>query len=202
MNIELLSVYDDELLSLAKLREQGLKSFGWPFNFKSRDKKIIDFIHSVTNIMVFVQDSITGDKMGHYKHLSTKEREIILCGITKGLSLSKIAKELGRNRSTISREIRRNAEEKFYSPSTAQRFYSNRRRNCCPRKKLSYQAVYSLVKDKFLCQQWSPQQISERIRIEKPEYFVSFNTIYRGIYSGMFDAKNLSHGEKGAKRHL
>ena len=33
--------------------------------------------------MVFVQDIITGDKMGHYNHLSTIEREIILCGIPK-----------------------------------------------------------------------------------------------------------------------
>lgn len=155
-----------------------------------------------STIMVFVQDIITGDKMGHYKHLSTKEREIILCGITRGFSPSKIARELGRNRSTISRELKRNAGGELYSPSDAQRFYSNRRKNCCPRKKLSIQTVYNLVKDKFLCQQWSPQQISERIRIEKPEYFVSFNTIYRGIYSGWFDTKNLSHGEKGAKRHL
>lgn len=155
-----------------------------------------------STIMVFVQDIITGDKMGHYKHLSTKEREIILCGITKGNSLSRIAKELGRNKSTISRELRRNAGEEFYSPSTAQTFYSNRRRNCCPGKKLLNQDIYILVKNKFLCQQWSPQQISERVRLEKPEQFVSFNTIYRGIYSGMFDTENLYHGKKGAKRHL
>ena len=155
-----------------------------------------------STIMVFVQDIITGDKMGHYKHLSTIEREIILCGITKGLSISKISKELGRNKSTISRELKRNTCTESYSPSKAQKLYSNRRRICCPRKKLSNQVVYNLVKEKFLQQQWSPQQISERIRLEKPEYFVSFNTIYRGIYSGMFDSKPLSHGEKGAKRHL
>lgn len=33
--------------------------------------------------MVFVKDIITGDKMGHYNHISTIEREIILCGIPK-----------------------------------------------------------------------------------------------------------------------
>ena len=36
-----------------------------------------------STIMVFVQDIITGDKLGHYNHLSSIEREIILCGITK-----------------------------------------------------------------------------------------------------------------------
>ena len=70
--------------------------------------------------MVLVQDIITGDKMGHYKHLSTIEREIILCGITKGLSISKISKELGRNKSTISRELKRNTCTESYSPSKAQ----------------------------------------------------------------------------------
>ena len=92
-----------------------------------------------STIMVFVQDIITGDKMGHYKHLSTIEREIILCGITKGLSISKISKELGRNKSTISRELKRNTCTESYSPSKAQKLYSNRRRICCPRKKLSNQ---------------------------------------------------------------
>lgn len=58
--------------------------------------------------MVFVQDIITGDKMGHYNHISTIEREIILCGIAKGLSISKIPIGLGRNKSTISRELKRN----------------------------------------------------------------------------------------------
>ena len=72
-----------------------------------------------STIMVFVQDIITGDKMGHYKHLSTIEREIILCGITKGLSISKISNVLGRNKSTISRELKRNTCMESYSPSKA-----------------------------------------------------------------------------------
>ena len=36
-----------------------------------------------STIMVVVQDIITRDKMGHYNHLSSIGREIILCGIPK-----------------------------------------------------------------------------------------------------------------------
>ena len=117
-----------------------------------------------STIMVFVQDIITGDKMGHHKHLSTIEREIILCGIAKGLSISKISKVLGRNKSTISRELKRNTCKESYSPSKAQKLYSNRRRICCPRKKLSNQVLYDLVKDKFLQQQWSQGQAQTQKR--------------------------------------
>lgn len=155
-----------------------------------------------STIMVFVQDIITGDNMSQYKHLSTKEREFILSGISKGLSLCMIAKGLGRNKSTVSRELRRNKVAEYYSPCEAQNYYFERRRNCRPKKKLLNQEIFNLVKDKFLNQQWSPQQISERLRLEKIEYFVSFNTIYRGIYSGMLDSRKLSHGEKGVKRYL
>ena len=43
-----------------------------------------------------------------YKHLSITEREKILIYLTQGLSLCRIAKLLGRSKSTISRELARN----------------------------------------------------------------------------------------------
>lgn len=39
--------------------------------------------------------------MNHYKHLTTKEQEDILFLIAKGISITKIAEQLGRNKSTI-----------------------------------------------------------------------------------------------------
>jgi len=155
-----------------------------------------------STIMVFVQDIITGDNMGRYKHLTIEEREFILCGIISGKPLSKVAEGIGRNKSTVSRELKRNLVSDEYSPSHAQNFYSQRRKRCCPRKKLLDGSIYNLVKSKFLELQWSPQQISERIRLECPDLFVSFNTIYRSIYAGMFDPAVMSHKEKGAKRNL
>ncbi len=52
-----------------------------------------------------------------YKHLSIQEREWLLIYLVQGLSLCQIAKLLGRNKSTISRELARNPGK--YLPSKA-----------------------------------------------------------------------------------
>lgn len=60
--------------------------------------------------------------------------------------------------------------------------------------------LYRYVKERFLEDQWSPEQISGRIKLEGSQYKISYNTIYRAIYAGQFDEKNLSHGNRGAVR--
>ena len=110
--------------------------------------------------------------MGQYTHLSIWEREFIVLGISKGLSVTDIARQIKRNKSTVSREFRRNQILGFYSPSTAEEKYRERRLRCRPRRKLKDSRVFNLVKEKFLEQQWSPQQISERIRHKKPPVYL------------------------------
>jgi len=80
--------------------------------------------------------------------------------------------------------------------------YSRRRKNCGAHKKLSNAVLQELVRSKFLDEQWSPQQISERMKLEGSEYKISYNTIYRGIYDGVFDKPGLSHGARGSIRKL
>jgi IS30 family transposase len=46
--------------------------------------------------------------MDKYSHLSTEERLTICQGIHEGRSLADIARSLGRSKSTLSRELRRN----------------------------------------------------------------------------------------------
>ena len=58
--------------------------------------------------------------MCHYKHLTPNERDLILKFLTLDDSISKIAKELNHNKSTISREIHRNSIDGEYLPSQAQ----------------------------------------------------------------------------------
>ena len=70
-----------------------------------------------------------------YKYLNITEREKILSFKAMGLSLCQIAKILGRNKSTISRELKRNKGE--YSPSKAHMRYLRQRKKCCQQKKLS-----------------------------------------------------------------
>lgn len=63
-----------------------------------------------------------------YKHLTIKEREMLMLLRAKGLSIRAVALRLGRNPSTISRELKRCAGH--YSPSKAENDYHQKRKNC------------------------------------------------------------------------
>ncbi len=137
-----------------------------------------------------------------YEHLSITEREKILFCIASKFSISETAKYIGRNKSTVSRELKRNC--KFYSPSEAQKNYRRRRKNCRPHKKFENPQLFELVKRLFLQNRWSPEQISARLKLENYSVSISYKTIYRAIYSGIFDTpeqKN-SKGNRGAIRKL
>lgn len=155
--------------------------------------------------VMFVQNFTKPEgAMSHYKHLTLFEREKILLFLAKGYSVTEIAKELGRNKGTISRELRRNHSRNGYMPVDAQKLYSKRRKRSRRKKLLTDEGLYSLVKDKFLNQQWSPEQIAERLKLEDSDYQISYNTIYRAIYAGMFDTpeQRRSVGNRGMKRRL
>ena len=70
-----------------------------------------------------------------YKHLSITERERILFYLAKGLSVCRIVRLPGRNKSTISRKLKRNSGD--YLPSRAQANYHKRRKKSCRRKLLA-----------------------------------------------------------------
>ena len=140
--------------------------------------------------------------MCHYKHLTLEEREKLLYFSAQGYSVTEIAEELKRNKSTISRELRRNRDGKLYLPAKAQQMYSKRRKSCHPRKRLDDPALFQTVKEKFLEHRWSPEQIAGRLAIERKGSIISYATIYRAIYSGMFDMERRSHGRRGVVRKL
>ena len=142
--------------------------------------------------------------MSHYKHITPEEREKILILHSKELSITAIANSIGRNKSTVSRELSRNTVDGNYSAVSAQAAYEQRRKSCRPKKKLSDPLIFNTVRDKFLDHQWSPEQISERIKLEGASFSISYTTIYRGIYAGLFDTaeERRSHGNQGARRKL
>lgn len=140
--------------------------------------------------------------MNHYNHLTTNERENLLFLSAKDYSIRKIASILHRSPSTISRELRRNSKNKVYSPSLATSLYLKRRKNCHKRYTFDNPELYSKVKRLFLEEQWSPEEISNRLRLEDYSFSVSYNTIYRAIYARQFDEKGLSRGNRGCIRKL
>ncbi len=84
--------------------------------------------------------------MRHYKHLTLFERENLLLLRAKGYSITAIAEKLGRNKGTISRELRRNTSKGEYMPVTAQQQYQKRRITCRPRKRLDNGNILEHVK--------------------------------------------------------
>lgn len=141
-------------------------------------------------------------QMNHYTHLTTNERENLLFLTGKGYSIRKIAILMQRSPSTISRELHRNSKKETYSPSYATSLYYKRRKKCHKHYALDNPKLYQVVKRLFLEEQWSPEEISNRLRLENYPFSVSYNTIYRAIYTRKFDEKGLSHGNRGCIRKL
>lgn len=141
--------------------------------------------------------------MSHYHHLTIEERESLLRLWSEGKGIRQIAKELGRSPSTISREIHRNCRKRSeYSPSAATKRYKKRRKKCCRMRKLKDPQAKRLVRWLILEQQWSPEQISHRLRFENNPFQVSFGTIYRSIYLGDLDENLPSNCNRGIIRKL
>lgn len=125
--------------------------------------------------------------MSRYKHFTTKERESLLVMLKKGQKNSEIAKELGRSPSSISREIRRNAESREnYSAIKAEEQYRKRRKNCVRHFKLS-DPNYAKKVSELLGSYWSPEEISGRLKLENNRIRISTCTIYRGLENGLLD---------------
>ena len=74
-------------------------------------------------------------------------------------------------------ELKRNAIDSKYSAVAAQAAYEQRQRNCHPKKKLADPVVFGKVREKFLEHQWSPEQISQRLKLEKANFSISYSTI-------------------------
>lgn len=143
--------------------------------------------------------------MNHYKHLTLKEREFIMISHHDGIPITEIAKRLGKDRSTIYREIKRNTLNDNYSAIEADSLYKKRREACKPHRKLDDPELYSLVQTRIFDHQWSPEEIANRLKLEGSKYSISYATIYRAIHQGAFDVarkkaiRRLRH--KGKRRH-
>lgn len=111
--------------------------------------------------------------MNLYSHLTIEERENILKYHTLKMTITQIANILGRNKSTISRELRRNSDLNGYSPSKATSRYLDRRKNCHPVLKVSDPGLFAYVKEKFLNEQWSPEQIQGRLKLENAQWSIA-----------------------------
>lgn len=143
--------------------------------------------------------------MSHYQHLTISERESIWENKLAGKSLREIARQTGRSVSTISRELKRNGTSQKYRPSEAQKKYERRRKRCRRKKLLQEGELKDLVVRLLTQQQWSPEQIAQRIELERGKKLVSYATIYRALHKGLMEAKGTRknrHGRYPMEKHL
>lgn len=144
--------------------------------------------------------------MDRYDHLSITEREDIMLLWRDGEGVSQIAREIGRDKSTVSGEIRRNGwanprtDRPSYRASTAQRRADERRARCRRPRLLDDPGTRALVARLVRDERWSPEQVAGRLAREDPARSVSDTTTCRAIARGDLDRE--MPGGRTARRFL
>lgn len=122
-----------------------------------------------------------------YSHIDLNERRKIARWRTAGLSVEVIAEKLGRHRSTIFREIKRNMFVDKVVPDLSGYYCVTAHDMACERRaKLRKLVRFSNVRQSVIDRikhGWSPQQIAGRMRLERHPISVSHETIYKFAYS-------------------
>ena len=118
-----------------------------------------------------------------YVHLSLLERDQITILRHDKKSMGDIAKSLGRSKSSISREIKRNssAEYNLYMSHRAHERSELRREQASARLRLKDALIVSYVTTKLKLN-WSPEIIAGTIKLEQPGLSISHEAIYQYIY--------------------
>ena len=116
--------------------------------------------------------------------LSLDDRVEIKLGMERGESYQRIGERIGRDKSTVCREVKHNGGVEAYKPGGAHRRAWEQARRPKPAK---------LEENATLCRRvvtdlkalWSPEQIARRLKDEFPDnetMHVSHETIYKSIY--------------------
>lgn len=127
----------------------------------------------------------------NYTQLTAGERNQLYALRKAKLSMTKIAKQLGRPRSTLYRELVRNTGGRGYRPKQAQEFAEQRRaEKVQPLKMVPKIVAYIEAK---LQLQWSPEQIAGYMKTDSsmPGFSVSHETIYQYVWNDKRDGGTL-----------
>lgn len=119
-----------------------------------------------------------------YIHFTPTERGQIQALRQEGKSYTYIGERLGRNRTSVWRELQRNSTQKGYDAQRAQKQYHQRREPCRPAKKLEHIPLWKYLLDK-LGQSWTPEEVANRLPMDHPRdprMRISHEAIYQSIY--------------------
>lgn len=120
-----------------------------------------------------------------YRHVTKEERDLIAVLTSEGKSIRDIARTLGRDPGTISREFRRNAppiHRGYYLPHRAHARSLERNRARARRLRLKGSRVRWYVRARLRAG-WSPELAAGRWSRLHPERSISHEAIYQWIYA-------------------
>jgi IS30 family transposase len=134
-----------------------------------------------------------------YRQITFAERYTLGLLRRRGLSAAEIARVLGRHRSTIGREVRRNeaASDGGYRPQLAD-WYARGRRSRSRRNRRFSAADLALVRG-LIEEQWSPEQVAGWLRLRQ-RLQISHETIYRYVWADQREGGQLYTHLRGARR--
>jgi IS30 family transposase len=108
--------------------------------------------------------SLVAAKPRHPRYLSLAERTTIADLRRAGVSVRDIADELGRAASTVSRELRRNGDDRGrYLPATAERLSAERQCRSSRTRRLTRDVQLYGVVAELLGKRWSPEQVAHEL---------------------------------------
>ena len=117
--------------------------------------------------------------MKQYIHLTQEQRYQISALLKTKTSYSEISRIIGCNKSTISRELKRNTGKRGYRPKQAHELAIKRKaRNVDSITQFGWAYIEHLLKEKY-----SPEQITGRLRILGWQNVPCHETIYQHIYA-------------------
>ena len=134
-----------------------------------------------------------------YCQITSEERYILAALRKQGFNQSEIARHLGRHRSSISRELKRNSArwDGHYRPSKAIERTAGRRSRSRRNQRFSrgdFQRVESLLRERL-----SPEQVSGWLRLHG-ELAISHETIYRHVWRDRILGGSLYTYLRGARK--
>ena len=143
--------------------------------------------------------------MKKYKQLSPEQRYTIECLLKEGYTQTQISEAIGKSKSTISREIKRNVNKRGkhagkYDSKRAQ-IKTNKRHKAKRKYKSLEEWHLKYIREKLKEERWSPEYISERGKLLYG-HFVSHETIYKYIWKCKFSNKRRYLKDKDLHKFL
>jgi transposase, IS30 family len=141
-----------------------------------------------------------------YLHLTCEQRCQIYALLQSGHSQAHIARKIGVDPSTISRELVRNTGARGYRFKQAHEKASQRRKEASDKPRKMTPDLVELVEEKLTQEQWSPDQISGRLAKDGVAC-ISHERIYQHVWKDKKDAQSeeplrLSNADGGEARFL